>query len=322
MRLGLPDRFLYQVTGTTRPFPNPEANADFFLKNKPYLVNLLLFAVTFIFTLIIGTQFHISYHNIVLPHESGLFTLILKNPAMLLWGMPYSLSLMLILLIHELGHFFACRSHRIEATLPFFIPAPTLIGTFGAFIKIKTPFSSKKSLFDVGIAGPLAGFLAAIPVICIGIAQSRLIEKSSVPTAITLGEPIIFTLIARILKGPIDARFDLLIHPIAFAGWFGLLATSFNLFPIGQLDGGHIVYSLFGKKSYYAGIAAVVVLMVLGVLFWQGWLFWALIAVLIGLRHPPIFEEERLDLKRKTIAFAGLVIFVLSFTPAPLSLVR
>ena len=158
--------------------------------------------------------------------------------------------------------------------------------------------------------------------ICIGISQSRLIEKSSIPTAITLGEPVIFTLITRILKGPIDARFDLLIHPIAFAGWFGLLATSFNLFPIGQLDGGHIVYSLFGKKSYYAGIAAVVILMALGILYWQGWLFWALIATLIGLRHPAIFEEERLDFRRKALAWAGLVIFIVSFTPAPLSLVR
>ena len=124
------------------------------MKNKPYLVNLFLFAATFLLTLIIGTQYHISFQNIVLPEESGIFALILKKPSMLLWGMPYSLSLMLILLIHELGHFFACRFHRLEATLPFFIPAPTLIGTFGAFIKIKTPFSSKKSLFDVGIAGP------------------------------------------------------------------------------------------------------------------------------------------------------------------------
>jgi len=292
------------------------------LKNKTYLVNLILFVVTFLFTLIIGTQFHITYQNIALPPGSGFFTLILKNPAILLWGLPYSLSLMLILLIHELGHFFVCRAHHIEATLPFFIPAPTLIGTFGAFIKIKSPFSSKKSLFDVGMAGPVAGFLAAIPVICIGIAQSRIIERNSIATAATLGEPLVFTLITRILKGPIAAHCDLLIHPIAFAGWFGLLATSFNLFPIGQLDGGHITYALFGKKSYYAGIASVVALMALGILFWQGWLFWALIATLIGLRHPPIFEEERLDPKRKAAAFAVLMIFIVSFTPAPITLIR
>ncbi len=257
-----------------------------------------------------------------MPAGSGLFALIVKKPVALFWGLPYALSLMLILLVHELGHFFACRAHRIEATLPFFIPAPTLIGTFGAFIKIKSPFSSKKSLFDVGMAGPLAGFLAAIPVICIGIAQSRMIERNAIPTAITLGEPLVFTLIARILKGPIAAHSDLLIHPIAFAGWFGLLATSFNLFPIGQLDGGHIVYALLGKKSYSVGIASVVVLIILGILFWQGWLFWALIATLIGLRHPPIFAEERLDFKRKAAAFAILAIFVVSFTPAPITLIR
>lgn len=292
------------------------------MKNKTYIVNLILFAVTFLFTLVIGTQFQITYQNIAVPPGSGLFALILKRPTVLLWGLPYSLSLMLILLIHELGHFFACRAHRIEATLPFFIPAPTLIGTFGAFIKIKSPFSSKKSLFDVGMAGPLAGFLAAIPVICIGIAQSRIIETNSIPTAATLGEPLIFTLITRILKGPIAAHCDLLVHPIAFAGWFGLLATSFNLVPIGQLDGGHITYALFGKKSYYAGIASVVALVILGILFWQGWLLWALIATLIGLRHPPIFEEERLDPKRKATAYAILAIFIVSFTPAPITLLR
>jgi len=138
---------------------------------------------------------------------------------------------------------------------------------------------------------------------------------------LTLGEPLVFTLLGRLLLGEIPAQRDLLIHPMAFAGWFGLLATAFNLFPIGQLDGGHILYAVLGKKkAFYAGIAAIAVLALLGIFFWQGWLLWALIAALIGLRHPPIFADERLGAGRKILAAVALLIFILSFTPAPLSI--
>ncbi|MBN2346348.1 MAG: site-2 protease family protein [Candidatus Aminicenantes bacterium] len=279
-----------------------------------------LFLLTLLFTLVIGVQYHISYHNVVLPAGQGFFAFLWKNPGAWLWGLPYSFALLGILLVHELGHFFACRRHGIEATLPHFIPAPTLIGTFGAFIKIRSPFSSKKALFDVGLAGPLSGFLVALPVIALGISRSRLVERGTLDGGLTLGEPLAFTLIGRLLLGELPVQSDLLVHPVAFAGWFGLLATSFNLFPIGQLDGGHILYSLLGRRAYAAGIVAIAAIVVLGILFWQGWLFWALVVALIGLRHPPIFEAERLDGKRKLLAAAALLVFILSFTPAPLAL--
>ena len=284
-----------------------------------YAVPAILFVLTLVFTLIIGIQYHISYHRIDLPAGEGFWGFLWTHPGVWVWGFSYSLSLLGILLVHEMGHFFACRSHRIEATLPHFIPAPTRIGTFGAFIKIRSPFSSKKALFDVGLAGPLAGFLVALPVIAMGISKSRIVERGAAAGGLTLGEPLVFTLIGRLMLGEIPAHSDLLVHPMAFAGWFGLLATAFNLFPIGQLDGGHILYSLLGRKAYYAGIASVAALAVLGIFFWQGWLLWALIATLIGLRHPPIFEDERLDRKRKVLAAAAFLIFVLSFTPSPLS---
>ncbi|MCX6554107.1 MAG: site-2 protease family protein [Candidatus Aminicenantes bacterium] len=288
---------------------------------KKYIVNILLFFLTILFTVVIGVQYHISYHSLILPAGSGFFSFLWRHPAAWLWGFAYSFSLLGILLIHELGHYFACRFHRIEATLPFFIPAPTLIGTFGAFIKIKSPFSSKKALFDVGLAGPLAGFLAALPVIFIGISLSRLVPKESLQSGIVLGEPLIFRLIARFVLGPVAAQQDILVHPIAFAGWFGLLATAFNLFPIGQLDGGHILHALVGKKSYYAGMASTIVLLLLGIKYWQGWLFWALIVTIVGLRHPPITTDEKIDLKRKILAGLALLIFLVSFTPAPIMLV-
>jgi membrane-associated protease RseP (regulator of RpoE activity) len=288
-----------------------------------FAVNIALFLLTLCFTLVIGVQYHISYHAVTLPPGIGFFGFLWRHPSAWLWGFPYAFSLLAILLVHEMGHFAACRYHRIEATLPFFIPAPTLIGTFGAFIKIKSPFSSKKALFDVGLAGPLAGFLVSLPVIVLGILQSRIVDKGALPSGITMGEPLVFKLISRLALGTAAGQHDILVHPMAFAGWFGLLATAFNLFPIGQLDGGHILYAVLGKKkAYYAGIASIAVLVALGIFYWQGWLFWALIATLVGLRHPPIFEGERLDRKRKIWAFAALLIFLLSFTPAPLSLAR
>jgi len=291
-------------------------------RRKPYAVNIILFLLTLGFTLVIGVQYHISYHGVTLPAGMGFFGFLWRHPAAWLWGFSYSFSLLAILLVHELGHFFACRAHRIEATLPFFIPAPTLIGTFGAFIKIKSPFSSKKALFDVGLAGPLAGFLMALPFIALGIAQSRIVDKQTLQTGLTLGEPLVFKLISRLVLGSAAGQHALLVHPMAFAGWFGLLATAFNLFPIGQLDGGHILYALFGKKAFYAGVASIVVIAMLGIFYWQGWLIWALIVTLIGLRHPPIFAAERLDRKRKILAVVALLIFLLSFTPAPLSLAQ
>ncbi len=287
---------------------------------RKYAVNVALFFLTLLFTLIIGIQYHISFHDIVLPAGSGFFAFLWRHPAAWLWGFSYSFSLLGILLVHELGHFFACRHHGIEATLPFFVPAPTLIGTFGAFIKIKSPFSSRKALFDVGLAGPLAGFLVALPVIFVGISRSRIVGAESLQAGMTLGEPLIFKFISWLVFGPASGQTDILVHPMAFAGWFGLLATAFNLFPIGQLDGGHILYAVLGKRSYYAGVASIVVIVLLGIKYWQGWLFWALIVTVIGLRHPPIFVAEGLDRKRKILAVIALLIFLVSFTPAPLVL--
>ncbi|HOW43917.1 MAG TPA: site-2 protease family protein [Candidatus Aminicenantes bacterium] len=285
-------------------------------------VPLILFLLTLAFTLVIGVQYHISYHEVRLGAGEGFWGFLWRHPRAWLWGLSYSLPLLGILLVHEMGHFLACRRHGIAATLPHFLPAPTLIGTFGAFIKIRSPFSSKRALFDVGLAGPLAGFLAALPLIAAGIASSRVVERGTLAGGLSLGEPLLFTLLARLIVGTLPPGSELLVHPMAFAGWFGLLATAFNLFPIGQLDGGHILYAVAGRRrAYAAGVAAVAVLVALGVFFWQGWLLWALLATLIGLRHPPVFEAERLDRRRRLLAVAALAIFALSFTPAPLALV-
>ena len=276
-----------------------------------------MFLLTLVFTLVIGVQYHISYHDVALPAGSGFWGFLWRHPAAWLWGLSYSLPLLGILLVHELGHFFACRCHGIEATLPYFIPAPTLIGTFGAFIKIRSPFSSKQALFDVGLAGPLAGFLVALPVIAMGISRSRIVaERGAAGAGMTLGEPLIFTLLGRLLLGAVAGAarpagpshgFCRLVRPAGH----GLQSLSHR--PARRRP--HPLCPARKKRPIYAGIAAIVVLVLLGIFFWQGWLLWALIATLIGLRHPPIFEEERLDRKRKVLAAVALLIFILSFTP-------
>jgi membrane-associated protease RseP (regulator of RpoE activity) len=296
-------------------------------ERKRFLVSAGLFLLTFLTVLFLGTGFQLLFDSpratVSLPSPWSqpwpYVRFILFRPQLLLRGLPYAFSLMGILLAHELGHFFACRFHGLDATPPYFIPAPTLFGTFGAFIRIRSPFSSKQALFDVGVAGPLAGFLAALPVLAVGIHLSRLVEPVEASAGSYLfGEPLLFSLMTRLIQGAPAAKLALDVHPVAFAGWFGLLATAFNLFPIGQLDGGHILYSVLGKRAYPVGVAAVLTLLVLGVIFWNGWLLWALLVTLIGLRHPPVFAYEPLDNRRRLLALAALLIFVLSFTPAPI----
>lgn len=280
---------------------------------------VLLFLLTLLFTLLVGIQYHLAFRDLSLPEGTGFFAFILGRPELVLGGLAYSLSLLGILLVHEMGHFLACRRHGINASLPYFIPAPTLIGTFGAFIRIRSPFYSPAALFDVGLAGPLAGFIIALPLIFLGLGWSRSVPAESLGATIKLGEPLIFSLLAQPFFSDLPADSVVLLHPVAFAGWFGILATAFNLFPIGQLDGGHIVYALFGPKSFYLGLAAVLLLMLLGILFWPGWLFWALVITLFGLRHPPLPASPPLDRGRKGLALLALLVFLLSFTPAPVS---
>jgi membrane-associated protease RseP (regulator of RpoE activity) len=246
-------------------------------------------------------------------------------PALLVRGIWYSGTILAILGCHELGHYFACRYYDVDASLPFFIPVPILLtGTMGAFIRIREPIPQKRMLFDIGIAGPIAGFLVAVPALFIGIAMSHLVRlPTDQSNMLELGEPLLFKLASWLLWGTQPDGYSLNMHPMAFAAWFGLLATALNLFPMGQLDGGHISYAVLGSRlSTYLTFATVAVALGLA-WFASSWIIWTLltIAMLIafGPRHPRVFDEDvPLDRRRLLLALFAIAMFVLCFTPAPI----
>ncbi len=288
-----------------------------------YLVPVLLLLATLFTTLVVGARLQDNFNRGLAAFSASdqslpLFPLtwILHHPSRLLMGIPFALALMGILLAHEMGHYLYCRYYRVSATPPYFIPAPTLIGTLGAFIRIRSMFPSRRSLFDIGIAGPIAGFVLAVPVSIAGLMLSR--PVGSVPASdINLGMPLIFRWIHAVgihRSVPFD---HLLLHPLAVAGWVGMFATSLNLLPGGQLDGGHIVFSLSPRAHRTVSLLAIAALLPLAYYDWIGWLIWAVLLAMTGLRHPTIVRGEPLDTKRKLLAVFAVVMLALSIIPAP-----
>ena len=253
----------------------------------------------------------------------ALLFLLTVGTTWLVNGWAYSATILTILGCHELGHYFACRYYDVDASLPYFLPVPiTLTGTLGAFIRIREPIPTKRMLFDIGIAGPIAGFLVAVPAIFVGVALSSVTATSSAAGLLELGEPILVKLATRLLWGPIGEGSTLLLHPVGFAAWFGLLATALNLFPIGQLDGGHISYAVLGRRSTYVTVTMIGVAIALSYRS-RSWIVWTvmMIAMLVafGPRHPRTMDEHvPLDRTRIVLAIVAAVIFALCFTPAPI----
>ena len=237
------------------------------------------------------------------------------------YGAPFSFTIMTILLTHEMGHYLTAGYYRVKATLPFFIPFPfSLIGTLGAFIMIRSPFPHRRSLIDIGLAGPFAGFIVTIPALFIGIAQSRLGPLVEDGGGLTLGEPILFRLVSYLLWPDAASDQVLYISPVGFAAWFGLLATAINLMPIGQLDGGHASYALFGRGAHRISRIAFFLLFPMAY-FGPTWLVWAMLAFLLGIRrpHPPTLSDRTpLPRSRKWMGALGYLTFVLCFTPEPI----
>lgn len=295
-------------------------------------IHIILFVLTVITTFITGLSFGGSITSAV----------------------SFSVALLFILGSHEMGHYYYGRKYGVDITPPYFIPAPPFIspiGTFGAFIKIKSPISSKKALFDIGIAGPLAGIAATIPVLILGIKMSTVVRLTEFESGggLLLGTPLLFSWFSDIFFGHIPEGYDLYVHPVAFAGWVGLFVTALNLIPSGQLDGGHIVYSLFSKRFHkYTSIVMITLLFIFGVgtepllslgtkymgeslpafiravpVFegWPGWVLWAALLTVMGKKHPPtVYEEPELDGRRKLLGALSLVIFIVCFTPVPIKL--
>jgi membrane-associated protease RseP (regulator of RpoE activity) len=281
-------------------------------------LHALLFVLTFATTTLTGIGHYMAFRSDFLPSPSTL-------SARLIWtGLYYSVTILAILGCHELGHYFACRYYDVDASLPFFLPVPTpLTGTLGAFIRIREPIPAKRMLFDIGIAGPLAGFAVAVPALLLGMSLSHVTKLPPNFSGFELGEPLLFKLVSWLTWGSIPDGYSLNLHPIAFAAWFGLLATALNLFPVGQLDGGHICYAVFGRRSTYVTIVMVMVAVALSFVS-ASWIVWTGLMVVMlfvfGPRHPRVFDEEvPLDRTRRWLALAALIILGLCFTPAPIS---
>ena len=298
------------------PGPPPRAAAR---RDRPW-INLVLLLATVLSTTVVGAW---SYRGFAADFDPAA-----EDPFVLWHGLWYSMTVLAILGVHELGHYYACRHYRVDASLPYFLPAPFLIGTLGAFIRIRQPIPTKRMLFDIGVAGPIAGFIVAVPALFVGVGLSRVLpaqEAAELTTYLGLGKPLLFRFTEWAVWGATPEGSTLNLHPMGFAAWVGLLATALNLFPIGQLDGGHISYAVFGARSTVVTLASAAVLFALA-FHSPSWIVWAVLMVVmliaLGPRHPRALDHDvPIDRPRMLVAAFALVIFVLCFTPAPVQII-
>jgi len=292
-----------------------------------YWLHVLLLIATCFTTLVVGAHmqhnFALGRPAFLLDNDASLFELpwALRQPSRLLLGIPFAGTLMLILLAHEMGHYLYCQRYGVWATLPFFIPAPTLIGTFGAFIRIRSPIRSRTALFDIGIAGPIAGFVVAVGVLVVSLGWSRPMVAGTPPAYLELGFPLIFHLVHRWLAfGAGGAALPLnrmLLHPAAIAAWVGMFATALNLLPGGQLDGGHIVFSIAPRAHRWISWVTTITLLFMAYYLCYVWLMWAILLRLSSLRHPQVAEWPRVSGVRMLLAGFAIVMLALTLAPAP-----
>ncbi len=303
-----PERDLWLVTETQRPY-------------QRYWLHILLLLLTLLSTTIVGVGLARSFdHNRPFDFDPGFhrFVEMWHDPSFLLQGLPFSLTLLAIYLAHEMGHYLAARYYHVDVTLPFFLPAPTLIGTFGAFIRLRSAILSKRILFDIGVAGPLAGFVMLILPMAVGVSMSKVIPGIAVNGDLIFGTPLILRVFEWV-QFPGVPTANIYLHPVARAAWVGLLATALNLLPIGQLDGGHILYAFLGDRTKLLSRIFVFLLVPLAlVTHTYSWLVWATLLFFFGLRHPSIYDPRPLGRARNWLGVAALAMFVLSFMAAPI----
>jgi len=316
---------------------------------KAYIRHLLLLAVTFCTVTIAGTlppfgpkgslpdadpqsAWELWVFLVTLPVQyaeflRGAIGEMFSDPATLTYGLKFSFSLLFILICHEMGHYVACRIYRVDATLPFFIPTPPMVGpagTFGAFIKILSPMPSRRAVFDIGVAGPIAGFVALVPIALIGVATMQPAPPLAAQSGLVFSDPLFMKLAGFVMgKDPTTSMGN----AFYFAAWVGLLVTALNLIPSGQLDGGHAIYAVLGERVHYwtgrIAFVAMAIISALGIYFYNspsGLLITVILGIMMKIRHPCPWDQTPLDLKRRMIAVGTLVIFVLCFVPFPIQI--
>ncbi|RIK52726.1 MAG: hypothetical protein DCC57_09500 [Chloroflexi bacterium] len=294
-------------------------------------INIVLFLLTIASTLFVGSLYGPAAANVQSVWD-------LLRPANLLQGWPFSATLLSILAAHEFGHYFAARIHRVAVTLPYFIPMPIGFGTLGAFIQLKEPILDRRKLFDIGIAGPLAGLIVAVPLLLIGLSTSPvdvpppgvIIQREGNSLLYFYAKLLVF---GKALPNPVTGE-DVFMNQVTFAAWIGLLVTALNLLPVSQLDGGHTVYALFGRTARYINLAALTIMAALAVagleplqaafpalaeIGFPGWFVWlGLIVFVLGPFHPPALDDiTELDAKRRLLGYVVILIFIVTFVPVP-----
>ncbi|MBN2280563.1 MAG: site-2 protease family protein [Candidatus Marinimicrobia bacterium] len=296
---------LYKLKFKQQPF------ADIPLRKPNPWVNLALFLTTVVTTIFAGT---------LLENKNPL-----ESPGNLVYGLPFSLTLLLILGSHEMGHYLFARKNKVDVSLPYFIPAPTIIGTFGAVIKMRSPIYDKRALIEIGAAGPIVGFFVAVPAYIIGLVYSEILPVTEVEGGIQLGDSLLTKFLAFLVYPNIPEGHEIYIHSIGFAAWIGMIVTMLNLLPVGQLDGGHILYAILGEKHKRVGYAALALIATLGILLTltgtpgYNWLLWAaLVLIFIRVKHPPVYNSHMpIPEIHKIICLFAFLIFILTFIPVP-----
>jgi len=293
-------------------------------------LNVILLVLTILSTLFVGMDYgpNSALEN-ELRRNPDIFNVVIQNPALLLGGLPYALTLLGILGIHEMGHYVLGRIHKAAVTLPYFIPMPFGLGTMGAVILLRSPIKNRRQLFDIGVAGPLAGLAIAIPLLIVGLATSPVEFISNPSPGSQEGNSILYLLFKLLIHGRIlpGGGYDVILNAIAFPAWFGLLITSLNLLPIGSLDGGHVTYSLFGRTQWRIARVAWLIMIaagiILAIVFGQGfnvWLLWAFLIQIFGMMHPPPLDDiTPLDPKRRALGLFTMILFVMLIVPIPFS---
>jgi len=284
-------------------------------------LHLLLLVATLFTTTLVGAHMQYNFsHNLPffdLERDLDIFTTGLGSPQLFLTGLPFSLTLLTILMAHELGHYLACVYYDVDASLPFFLPAPTpFTGTLGAFIRIRSPIYSKRVLFDIGVAGPLAGFVFLIPALGVGLAFSKVIPGINHQGTVQLGMPALEWMLQRLIFPGVPAA-DIYLHPVARAAWVGMFATALNLLPVGQLDGGHVVYALLGRSHKWITQTFLLALLPMG-RWWNGWWLWAVVLFFFARRHPPIHDQTDIGNQRVRLGILALIVFLLCFSITPI----
>jgi membrane-associated protease RseP (regulator of RpoE activity) len=288
---------------------------------RRWWLHIALFLATLFTTTLVGAHMQYNFaHNLPffdIEHLTEIFTIGLSSPELFASGLPFSLTLLTILMAHEMGHYLACMYHDVDATLPFFLPSPMPVtGTFGAFIRIRSAIYNKRVLFDIGIAGPIAGFIFLVPALGVGLAFSKILPGINHQGTLQLGVPAL-EWFAQQLVFPGTNVDDIYLHPIARAAWVGMFATALNLLPAGQLDGGHIIYALLGKAHRWITQIFLVLLLPMGKL-WSGWWLWAVVLFLFARKHPPLYDPSEMGKARVQLGFVALLIFILCFSVTPL----